>query len=61
VEQNRVKWNRMERDEISLSFYCLDILEMRGIKLKVSGGMRRNLFHHISFHSIPLLFVKSKQ
>jgi hypothetical protein len=49
----------MERNEINLSFHCLDILKRIRIKLKVSAGMRCNLFHPIRFHSIIIFQIQT--
>jgi hypothetical protein len=54
-----MEWNKMEQKRINISFRCFDILERRGTKLKVSGGMRRNSFNHISFYSIIIFQIKT--
>jgi hypothetical protein len=50
MDRNRIKWSGMERNGINLPFHCMDILEGRGTKSKVSDGMRWNPFHPIPFH-----------
>jgi hypothetical protein len=45
--------DEMKRNGINISINCLDILKRIWTKLMVSGDMRWNLFHHISFCSAP--------